>query len=103
MKTAAIIMHNKPHPYRAGTCIKGAIMRLLVFIAAIILLMLAFRNLLPRPRNKTRDDQTPEKMVSCAKCRLYLPQSEALSEDEHFFCNPEHHRAWLKDQRAKKN
>lgn len=78
-------------------------MRLLVLIAAIVFLVFLFRSLLPRPRGKARGDgQTPEKVVSCAKCRLYLPESEALSANGNFFCNREHHRAWLDDQRAKK-
>jgi uncharacterized protein len=78
------------------------LMRTLFFIAAIVLLVLAVRSLLPRPRGKSsRKDQAVEKMVSCAQCRLYLPQSEALSADENFFCNREHHHTWLADHRKK--
>jgi hypothetical protein len=80
-------------------------MRLLILIAAAVLLTLLFRNLLPRsrPHSKTRDNsaQAPEKMVACAKCRLYLPESEALPADGSFFCNREHHSAWLEDKRAR--
>lgn len=79
-------------------------MRLLILLAAIIALIFLFRSLLPRPRPKTRDNtQDPEKMVACSKCRLYLPESEALHADGNFFCNREHHRAWLEDRRAKKD
>lgn len=77
-------------------------MRLLILLAAVVALILMFRSLLPRPR-KTRDNtHAPEKMVACSKCRLYLPESEALHADGNFFCNREHHRAWLEDRTAKR-
>jgi hypothetical protein len=77
-------------------------MRLLVLIAAVIVLLLLFRHLLPRPRANPRRDNMPEKMVSCAWCRLYLPESEASQGNGNFFCNREHHSAWLDAQRPKK-
>jgi hypothetical protein len=80
-------------------------MRLLILLAAVVVLILAFRSLLPRSRSrekKTRGhEHLPEQMVACSKCRLYLPESEALHADGNFFCNREHHRAWLEDRRAK--
>jgi uncharacterized protein len=78
-------------------------MRLLIMIAGFIVLVLLFRSLLPRPRTRPRQDNTPEKMVSCLWCRLYLPESEALQGNGKFFCNREHHNAWLEDQRQKKD
>jgi uncharacterized protein len=78
-------------------------MRLLIMIAGIIVLLLLFRSLLPRPRTRPRQGSTPEKMVSCTWCKLYLPESEALHGNGQFFCNREHHSAWLEDQRGKKN
>jgi hypothetical protein len=112
MKTVVIILHNSPRrprpvPQRApsGPLAKRVLMRLLILLAAVILLILAFRSLLPRPREKkTRGQgQLPEQMVACSKCRLYLPESEALRADENFFCNREHHRAWLEDRRQEKD
>lgn len=34
----------------------------------------------------------PERMVNCAHCGLYLPQSEALEEGDRFYCCAEHRR-----------
>jgi uncharacterized protein len=78
-------------------------MRLLTLIAGVIVLLLLFRNLLPRARTRPRRDNTPEKMVSCMWCRLYLPESEALQGNGNFFCNREHHSAWLDTQPPKKS
>jgi hypothetical protein len=78
-------------------------MRLLILIAGVIVLLLLLRSLLPRSRARPRQENMPEKMVSCAWCRLYLPQSEALQGNGIFFCNREHHGAWLEDQRPKKD
>jgi uncharacterized protein len=38
----------------------------------------------PQPVN------TPMAMVACAHCGTHLPQTEALSDNGHFFCNVEH-------------
>jgi uncharacterized protein len=38
----------------------------------------------PQPVN------TPMAMVACAHCGTHLPQTEALSDNGHFFCNAEH-------------
>ena len=80
-------------------------MRLLILLAAVVVLILALRSLLlPSSRRTARGTpQTPEKMIACAHCQLYLPESEALSADGRFFCNREHHRNWLDDQRGKKD
>ncbi|HEX5055338.1 MAG TPA: PP0621 family protein [Gammaproteobacteria bacterium] len=79
-------------------------MRFLILLAGIVVLILTLRGLLlPPPRRNARDTrQEPEKMVGCAKCGLYLPESEALSAEGRFFCNLEHHHGWLADQRGKK-
>jgi uncharacterized protein len=74
-------------------------MRLLILIAGVIVLLLLFRNLLPRFRDKPRQGNMPEKMVSCAWCRLYLPESEAAQGNGNFFCNREHYNAWLANQK----
>lgn len=33
---------------------------------------------------------TPMTMVACAHCGTHLPQTEALSDGDHFYCNAEH-------------
>ncbi|MEI6416040.1 MAG: PP0621 family protein, partial [Pseudomonadota bacterium] len=32
----------------------------------------------------------PEKMVVCAHCHIHVPESEAVTADEHHFCCEEH-------------
>lgn len=32
----------------------------------------------------------PEEMVRCANCGVYMPRSDAIKQDEQFWCSPEH-------------
>jgi len=34
----------------------------------------------------------PERMVHCEHCGVYLPQSEAVRQGEHYYCCAEHRR-----------
>ncbi|HEY3487427.1 MAG TPA: PP0621 family protein [Gammaproteobacteria bacterium] len=78
-------------------------MRLLILLAAIFfLLSLASRWLLPRRARKNTKNGVPEKMVPCAWCQLYLPESEAKSSSGKFFCDRRHHNAWLEQQHSEK-
>jgi uncharacterized protein len=46
-------------------------------------------------RGGTTTDATeaaPERMVNCSHCGLYLPQHEAVTEGDKFYCSAEHRR-----------
>lgn len=38
---------------------------------------------------------SPVLVVKCRKCGLHLPQSEAVSGSDEWFCGDEHRRQWL--------
>ncbi|MEW6165396.1 MAG: PP0621 family protein [Pseudomonadota bacterium] len=42
-------------------------------------------------REKPKGENTPN-MVTCAHCRLYLPENESIHIDGHHFCCDEHSR-----------
>ena len=84
-------------------------MKLLVWLALLLLIVLAVRSKVRGLRKAfdktgqtgTRQGQAPqlgpaENMVACARCQLYLPASEALFSDTHgerqYFCCQEHLR-----------
>jgi hypothetical protein len=74
-------------------------MRFLILVAALVFLWLFLRSLLRASRKpKQGSRQIPEEMVACAQCRLYLPKSEAVTQDSQFFCSHQHRADWLKKQ-----
>ena len=47
------------------------------------------------PRKDAGEGMPRLPMVSCAKCGLHVPRSEALTEGDRYFCCEEHRRAAL--------
>ncbi|MCD8504145.1 MAG: hypothetical protein LRY53_11850 [Burkholderiaceae bacterium] len=41
----------------------------------------------------------PEEMVRCANCGVYMPRSDAVKQNEQFWCSTEHAKAGVKEQR----
>jgi uncharacterized protein len=41
-------------------------------------------------KSPPQPSHAPLAMVACAHCGTHLPQTEALSDNGHFFCNAEH-------------
>lgn len=69
---------------------------ILVFLAVWLLVTLARRISQPRTGNRRGSAKVPaaaEKMVRCHQCGTYLPLSEALFSNDHYYCNSEHERA----------
>ncbi len=40
-----------------------------------------------------RNAAAPERMVRCAHCGVHLPESDAVVDGQHHFCNEAHRRA----------
>lgn len=45
-----------------------------------------------RRRNDEEKPRAPERMVTCARCGVHLPESEAIEGDGGPFCSEEHRR-----------
>lgn len=40
-----------------------------------------------------------EEMVRCANCGVYMPRSEAVQQNDNFWCSTEHAKAGVKERR----
>ncbi len=71
-------------------------MRLLFLVAAIAVAWWALRLLRqsrPFPKARPRDDERHvENMVSCARCGLHVPESEAVHREGKHYCSEAHAR-----------
>ena len=70
--------------------------RVLFFVLLALAIYLAWRLL--QKKQLSRQDPRGSSvqrlpMVSCATCGLHVPRSEALVQDERYFCCEEHRRA----------
>lgn len=73
------------------------IVRLIIFVALVSLLIVAYRKL-TAPKQANTSDTDPASMRKCAQCGIHLPESEACNEGEKFFCSDEHRKAFLKNK-----
>ncbi|WP_018411622.1 PP0621 family protein [Methyloversatilis thermotolerans] len=67
--------------------------RILFFLLLVLLVWIWFfkRPSMRRDKPAPPREPEPERMVTCAHCRLRLPEGEAIAaEDGLFFCCPEH-------------
>jgi uncharacterized protein len=65
--------------------------RLIFLVLAIALVYWLLRRF-SRPPSAPRDPSQPEDMVSCARCGLNLPKSEAVSSGDDYYCCEAHRR-----------
>ena len=73
-------------------------MRFLVWIALIVLVISALRVQIKRAVKKNirqNDEIDVEPIISCAKCGVHFPASEAVSEAGAVFCSDEHRRMYF--------
>lgn len=62
------------------------------FLAWILVSMLRKKLQSPKSRDTQRkqSDQPAEQVVPCQHCGLHVPQSSAISHQQHFFCSQQH-------------
>ena len=65
---------------------------LLLFLGLIAYLVFKGITRSASRRQEDAPTATPERMVVCAHCGLYLPESESLERDGRRFCSEEHRR-----------
>ena len=66
----------------------------LILIAAVLWLAIYLLRRIVKQLNppKKPEDETPKKMVRCARCGLHLPEAEAILDRGKYFCCEEHRR-----------
>jgi uncharacterized protein len=61
----------------------------------IVLALVAYLVIKGTTRSRQRpaaNDKLPERMVTCGRCGVHLPESEAVQESGHHFCSEDHRR-----------
>jgi uncharacterized protein len=66
--------------------------KLLTLILVIVTVWWLAKGFRRKDTPRHAPEAAPERMVNCDYCGLYLPQSEALTEADKFFCCAEHRR-----------
>ena len=70
-------------------------MKYLLLIGLALIVLWFFRRLGHR-RSRRADPppaRAPERMVKCARCGIYLPESESIADGTVHYCCAEHRRA----------
>ena len=65
-------------------------MRTLVIIIVLALIVMIAKRLWQKPRPPANSGRQPGKMVQCANCGIYIPEQEALSRGDRFYCSQAH-------------
>lgn len=70
---------------------------LILFIAIGIVVWLVSR-MIKNKALQSRPKQSPKKeiknIVQCSVCNVYIPESDAIKQDEHAFCSQQHLEQW---------
>lgn len=71
-----------------------------LFITRLIAHQAAKREVKDDPPKKGKPEPLgkPEEMVRCANCGVYMPRSEALKQNDEFWCSTEHAKAGAKNR-----
>ncbi|WCM87573.1 PP0621 family protein [Acidovorax sp. NCPPB 3576] len=69
-------------------------MKYLVLLAVLVIAFGVWRNQRRRemPPPAAARPALPQAMVSCARCGVHIPRSEALTDSGPSYCSPEHQR-----------
>jgi uncharacterized protein len=68
-------------------------MRTILILIAVVIVILAARRLLAAPRRGNNPQIKSGQMVQCARCGIFIPETEALSHHGHHYCSPAHRDA----------
>lgn len=64
--------------------------RVILIIAAIVLIVLIIRKLIGSSRPATRRVTDSGHMVQCAHCGIYIPESDSVPDGDRRFCTEAH-------------
>ena len=80
------------------------LIRILLIVLLIWVAWRLLRQALLPDKNKDRQSgaggsgDSPTRMVKCAQCGVHLPESEAIQQEQQFFCNKDHLLTWQQEQ-----
>ncbi|ERI54415.1 PP0621 family protein [Pseudomonas sp. NPDC077186] len=64
--------------------------RLLFWIAVIFAAIWIWRRFVSKPKRPRPREDAAAPMVRCAHCGVHVPQSQALSQDQRWYCSQAH-------------
>ncbi|GKT24007.1 PP0621 family protein [Acidovorax sp. SUPP3334] len=67
-------------------------MKYLVLLVVLVIAFGVWRSRRAVPPPAATRPALPQAMVSCARCGVHIPRSEALSDGGPSYCSPEHQR-----------
>jgi len=77
-------------------------LRYILLGVVLWLLITIIRRFMWRRREDRREKQSLQamNMVACDYCGIHLPQSEAVSQEDHYYCCKEHARQSKQEEEA---
>ena len=62
--------------------------KILIFISVVVVAWLLFKGLLKKPKDATREAtaNSPERMVKCDLCGVFMPESDIVQLDDKRTC-----------------
>lgn len=69
--------------------------RLLLVLVAVFFAVAAVKRI-SRPEQRRRED-TPEKLVRCARCGVYVTEKSSVREGDRLYCSEKHRRESLQE------
>jgi len=67
-------------------------MKYLVLLVVLVIAFGVWRSRRAVPPRAAARPALPQAMVSCARCGVHIPRSEALTDGGPSYCSPEHQR-----------
>ncbi|MGB5306863.1 MAG: PP0621 family protein [Gammaproteobacteria bacterium] len=64
--------------------------RTLVILIAVAIIVMVARRLWQKPRAPGKPQIKSGNMVQCASCGVYLPEGEALQQNDRYYCSQAH-------------
>jgi len=72
------------------------LIRLITFLLVGWIIWSMYRKYMAATGSKSRQDKLPDKkFVKCRYCNVHLPEPEAFSDGDSWFCCKAHQQAWL--------
>ena len=68
----------------------GQLLRLIIILFGVWLVIQIIKRSFASSARATRTKPAIAKMVACAHCGVHVPESEAVRDDNRFYCSPEH-------------
>ncbi len=64
--------------------------RVLIYLAGIGLIVWILIRLAKNPRTEKKTAKPVDDMVRCARCGMFVPRHEAISDEERYYCCSQH-------------